>query len=784
MSFSKKSFLLIVVCFLFSIATAQPKKFKIGIITDCQTQVLSQTLDNIMEECRKLLGEDIEIGQQIIVNQNCSRVEASNALNQMLTDSNVDLIIGVGVVTSDVMSKSGPYHKPVLASLVINPIAQNIDIKPDRTTGIKNLSCVVMPFSPQRDLEIFKRMVDFNHLAIIMDGYTLENIPELNNFLIKGVKSLGVSYQMIRSYQSVDEVIDQITDSTDAVYLLPTNQLGAAGKRKLIDTINEKKLPSYSAVGRSDIDLGVLTGIGNLSNFKRLSRRVALNIQQIMEGTPPDQIGVDLKLKEELVLNVQVARNIDFNPSWEFLAEAQLVNNTKEDVEVRYNLRSIVAIALESNLDLSVAFKDFQSVAQEVNIAKAAFWPQIQASASAKRIDEDRAEISNGQSPESQGFLSGSLNQLLYDDQVFANKQIQQLIFEAADAQYQAQTLDLILDISFAYLDVLQTKTAEEIQKVNLEVTRKNLELARASQSIGQTGLSDVYRWQSEISIAKIDLIQAGVTRQNAEFELNRIINKKINEEFVLADVNPDDPLIIFNDQRGDRYIKNARDYRNFADFLVKEAHDNLPDLQVLESNLAAQQRALKNARRRFYAPKVSLQAGLDQEIYRGGAGVAPFIPGFELPNDTYWQVGLGASIPVFTGFQRKAYAQQQQLQTELVQDQQASLSIAIESNVRSSLENVRGSLQNIQLSEEAEEAAAKNFEIVQDSYSQGRVSITRLLDAQRAAISARLNKANTVYIFIGNLFALGRSVGTYHFLSTDQEKTEFFNRLSNFLAQ
>lgn len=787
MSKLRSIFLLVFLWPVMSVGQSTP--LRVGIITDCSNPTLAETTQSIISETQRLLHENVQIGHAVITVPTCTRAAAESAINAMLRDRSIDLIVGHGVLVSDVLAKSGPYDKPVLASLLINPKAQNIAITQDRTTGIRNLSAIVLPYSPERDLEMFYRMLEFQKLAIVMDEYTLSAIPELNKYLVDAAESLGVSYTIIRSKNSVSDVLKTIPDSTDAVYLLPTNQLGVEGRLALIDGINELKIPSYSAVGRFDVDQGVLTGMGTLSNFSRLSRRVALDIQQIHDGVKPEDIPVDLDFKEQLVLNAGVARKIDFNASWEFLAEALLVNDVKDDIDVKYNLKAAIALALDENLDLVVAKKDLQTSEQEVNIAKGQLMPQVDASGSLTMIDQDRASLGFGQSPEYQSFISGSLSQVIFSDQAFANKYIQDRIFAAAEEQYKAQTLDLIMDVAFAFVYVLQAQANEEIQKVNLEVTRKNLELARASQVIGQTGLSDVYRWQSEISIAKIELIKAGVLLQQAEFELNRILNKKINEDFVLLKEGGDDPLQIFRDERGDRFINSARDYMKFADFLIEEAMQNMPEVKSLALSLEAQQRAYKNAKRQFYAPQVSLRAGIDQEIYRGGEGSEfglsiPGVPAIAQPDDTYWNVGLGATIPIFNGMQRKAVSQQQRLQTEAIMSRQASLQLAVETNVRSALENVRGSMQNIGLSTDAEEASVKNFEIMQDSYSEGRVTITQLLDAQKAAISARLNKANATYIFVNDVVTLERSVGSYLFLMTADEKNEFFNRLTQYLAQ
>jgi len=104
-----------------------------------------------------------------------------------------------------------------------------------------------------------------------------------------------------------------------------------------------------------------------------------------------------------------------------------------------------------------------------------------------------------------------------------------------------------------------------------------------------------------------------------------------------------------------------------------------------------------------------------------------------------------------------------------------------IEQQVRSELENVRASYRNINLTQDAETAAVKNFELVQDAYSKGAVTITQLLDAQNAAISSQLNSANAVYIFLTDLLNMERATGAYYMLMTDEQRTDYVNKLETF---
>ena len=71
-----------------------------------------------------------------------------------------------------------------------------------------------------------------------------------------------------------------------------------------------------------------------------------------------------------------------------------------------------------------------------------------------------------------------NFSQLLYSESAWANYDISKLLLENQDAVYQAQVLDTIQAVATSYLNLLRSKADEEIRLSNLEVTRRNLELA------------------------------------------------------------------------------------------------------------------------------------------------------------------------------------------------------------------------------------------------------------------------------------------------------------------
>ena len=778
-----KILLLIFTSLFFDAAFAQ-KEITLGVVIDCPNSNSPQFLASIVKEAEALLNPQfaLVLKEENILYSDCSAAIARTNIDNLLADDEIDMILGVDAIGSHLMATGGPYKKPVIAAVIINAQAQKVPMTKKGRSGVKNLNYLELPISPIRDLEIFQEMIGFEKLTIVIDEAIFTGIPEILAYSESNLKDLGYNYEYIYTENTAEAVLNKIDDSFDGAILYPTDILLDDQFQLLIDGLNTKNLKTFSIFGRVDVDRGVLAGVAPASNVSLLSRRIALNMQRILNGEDAEDLGVKLIYNEELVINMATARKIDFSPSWELLAEAVLINEERDDIDRTISLFSAIADGLVQNLSIELATQDVAISEKDVDIARSSLLPELDAFASYRVVDNNTAEISNGQNPQNKAAGSLQLNQVIYSEQITANKQIQELLYQASEASLDAETLNIILDVSTAYLGLMQTKTAENIQKQNLDVTRKNLELARVSSSLGQTGPSDLYRWQGEIATAKSDLMNATAFRKQRELALNQVLNRPIDEPFLTQEVDITDERFMINNAAILQYVSNPRQFYQFADFMVSRANENSPDLLQVDLNIRAQERAVLLNQRNKYVPTLSLGGIYNYEFYRGGSGTE-IPPPFMAPNDWNWNLQVGASLPIFQGGYRTAKVQQSSIELMQINTQRLNTERLIEQKVRKEMENVRASYTNLGLTKEAEEAVVKNFELVQDSYAQGLVTITQLLDAQQAARSALFNSANTIYIFLVDLLNLERPTGQYYMLMTEEQKEEFINQFIIYLS-
>ena len=770
---------------VFSTQAQSDDQVRISILSDYDQEDANEFVLKIQNEINQLFGTtyDISYDKVIIGNLVNDSSEAAVLIQQVLQDDEVDIVIGAGVLISGTLHLHAPFDKLVMATSVIDPNLQHIPYTIEGTSGVENFTYVIQPTDFYRDIEVFHDIFPYQNIALFVDDYILRSVGDSDQRGANFMRRINSEFQVIPVRQSADEALAQLDSLADAVYFGPMISLPESGIDQLIEAANRKKLPSFSIYGRQFVERGVLAGLAPASNPDRIARRTALNLERYLDGKDLEDIPVGLNYQEELTVNMATARRIGFSPSWDVLREGTLLYEQETQIDRTLSLLTAIEEALATNWTLAIAEKQVEAGAKEVLEFRSNLLPQWDISATGSIIDKDRAAAGGGLFPQRQTVGSSSITQLIYSESALANFHVAKRLQEAREQQRNATQLDIILETAEAYLNVLITKTVENIQKENIRLNRINLQLAEVRQEVGYEGPSDLYRWQSNIALANIDLNNASANRRTAEINLNRILNRPQDELFNTIETDILDPGLITNDPRLEQYVNNPEDLREFTAFMVQEGLAQLPEIKQIDANLNAQERLIKLYRRNLYLPDIGVSGSADYIFNRGGAGSEdPVVaPGLDVPNDVTWQLGLTASLPLFTGGRRTAIYQRSIIELEQLRFERFQLIIELEQRIRASMELVGASYSNIQLSYEAERAATLNFDLVQEAYKQGTVSVINLIDAQNQAIQAQLNAANAGYQFIIDLLNVDRAIGKYYSLSTDDERESYFYRLKEF---
>ena len=711
------------------------------------------------------------------------------AADKLLNDPEVDLLLAFGVLTSHDLAHRGPLAKPTVAPFTVDRAIQDYPLLQE-ASGVHNFCYLASPSPIRRDIQTFSQLLPFRRLAVLTNRPYLEAIPSLTDELAANLADKGIAMTSVAVDSSAEAALAALPKEIDAVYVTPLLRLPQAELQALIEGLKVRKLPSFSYFGHSEVQQGILAGAAPKSDFPRLARRSALAIQSILLGKDPGELPVFFSQEERLSINMRTARAIGFSPTWEQLIEAELIAEDANGPTRQLTLAETVNEALNLNLDLAASDRRIAAGEAEVRKARATLLPQLAVVANGLLVDEDRAEASFGSQAERSVSGALVLEQSLYSEARRTNYHVQGQQQEARLQERRQLRLDIVQAAAAGYLNVLRAKTLQTIQTNNLRVTRSNLTLARRRQAVGFSGPAEVYRWESQLAQDRKAVVQAATQRSLAEIALNRLLQRPAEEAFTTAEVDLGDPQFLVSNQRLEPYLATPAAFARYRDFMVQEGLAEIPELQRIDRAIDAQERIRLAAKRSFWAPEVSLRAGINQQLYEGGAGVdSPFpgsLLGFDIPqaNDTDWNVGLNLSLPLFTSGARSGELQQANEELARLHIERQAFSDRFEQRIRSALQRARASHTIIRLSAQGATAARKNLGLVTDAYSRGLVSIIQLIDAQNAALVADSVAASSVYDFFIDLMEVQRAVGRFDFFLGPQQREDWFGRLEKFWNQ
>ncbi len=758
---------------------AQPSKtVKIGVLADKSTVQTKPLLAKLQNEIKSVVGQSTTIVFKEIL-ENGFNSETAKSNYQTVLNSDADIILVFGVVNTIMIDEKEKYPKPIILFGSAN--SDFYDFPEGQTaSGVNNITYLIAPFSYTDDLDVFKSLYNYKKVGIIIDDFLPEMLPVKKLFDDYFSKN-GGSYQLIPLQK--DGSITADLNDIDAVYLAGGFYLKDNEFKTLVTSINAKKLPSFSAYSKEDVEKGILASNQPETNIDQFFRRIALNVEAIIEGTNPSELPMYLNYKKKLSINYSTAKQIGFPLRYSMLAIADFIGG-ENDVKVgtSYSIVDIMKGVVEKNLSLNAERKNIELSNQDVKTAKSSYLPNVTANANGVYLDPKVAEISNGANPEFSTSGSVTLEQVIYSEGAGANITINENLQKAQKETYNAAELDALLNASVAYFNALVLKTNVAIQNQNLQVTKKNLDIADQNFAAGESGKSDVLRFRSQLAQNTQSLINAENQKLQAFNTINQLMNNPIATEIDVDDAEISEG--IFENYKYQDFLEILDDPKlrpALVDFLVEEAKKNAPELKNIGYNMEATQRNYRLNNLGRFVPTVALQGQYSLVISESGKGTTVPIGFPNAPDGTY-NVGVNLSLPIFQQNQRNINRQTAKIQEDQLLVQKENVELNIEKNVNDILLDMTNQIANIEISKVSEEAAKESLDLTQNAYAQGAVPLIQLIDAQTNYLQAQLARATANYDYLLTSMQLERSIGYFFLMNTAASNQDFIQRANEFI--
>ena len=755
--------LLVLALSVFALPSTAQETFIIAVVDDGPSDRLQSQQQKYIDELLALTAGEFDV-QLRKFSGAWTRQSMEAAIDNAYADSDIDMVLVTGFVSNQFAAIRTEFPKPTFLPVILE-IGLLADAPVDGVSGIRNLNYLSAYADFANDLDTLARITDYQKLALFVDANLSSAIPTLRQAAFEKSGARGVELLQI-THDGVDhDLMSRVPADTDAIFVAVLPRMPTADFEHLVASINAAGLPSYSFSGVSDVERGLLATNTEPRDIDRQARFNALNMQAVMVGGLAQEQSVASTFKDHLTINMATARRIGLSLSFDVLNDSVLLNQEEEIYGEVFGLVEIAELALAENQDLLAESYGVQAGLEDISSARSSLLPQFGLSAS-HIVRNDSPSVRLGLLAEESSDAALSFDQLLYSDAASANLTIQKELQRTRLSSFQQFRLDVIQVATTSYYQVLNARSQLTVQENNLRISRANLELAENRVRLGNSTAADVYRWQAEVARAQIVLLDARFNLNQAWETLNRILHRPQGERLVLSDASFDEPFVMTR-KEFDQLVRSPADYAKFSRFYIDRALSQSPELAQLDGQIAAKDRELTNRRRAYWLPDFSLSGGYTSNLSQSGLGAGP-TAGEGLDD---WNVGLQATLPLFSGGLKRANRSKAELELRQLQTLRISTEERVEEQMRIQLHAAQAAYGQIDLTVVAAEASRKNFELVSDAYARGTVTVIELLDAQDTSSAAAAAAAESLHNFLITIMALQRAVGGFDYLLSEQDR-------------
>ena len=749
------------------------KTVSIAIVFDGPARVNTLYRTTLEKEIRSLMSGQVDItfihSAELTTGQ--WTIESVKALNDnLLADKNVDIIVSVGVLAAQDLAHRKILSKPVIASPVVNHKRQDLPYV-HGTSGIPNMTYIQIKPDIENEFAELKKIANFDNLSILvnrdyMDILNPSHRPYTNFDTINGVR-----INMILCDTSAAEILKALPKETNAVYFDALFKLPASQLKILLDSVTSRRLPSFG-FDQGDVEEGVLASLYPRL-IDRLSKRIALDIQQVLLGENASSLPVELLLGKGLFLNLSTFTKLGLKIlSWDVLTEATIVDLVKQDTSVQFvQLKEVMALASDSNQALVAKEFEVKAGARNINIARSSLLPTLNAYAQGVLNDSK-----NYQAPQIVS-ANGNITQSVYSEPAWANLKVTTSNQQALVEDLNTRKMDIGNQTARAYLNILESRHNFLLLLNNLMISRSNLEIAKMKKESGSVGENEIYRWQIEVAKAKKDVINSYSNMTQSVFKLLELIHVRTLVSYDLADVELETSGLLIADPEFSRILEDPIRLEKLSNFLVREGKDKSPVIRQYDFLIIAQERSARSANISRYIPNTTASGSYTNRLYQTMPSGWPYLP----PDDT-WSIQAKVEIPLFTGLKNNATMQKARLILAQRRSERQSQLDKLESVIRSNLTTLMSDYLSHKQWLIAENAGNKNLEMVTNQYLLGKKSILDVLDAQQQYIISSLSRNSSYYALLKDYFALQESIGQFDYLISDAGKLDYLTRLKAFM--
>lgn len=416
-------------------------------------------------------------------------------------------------------------------------------------------------------------------------------------------------------------------------------------------------------------------------------------------------------------------------PNIEVKPDFVIAGSVEKNIDM--TLDNCIRLALGNNPQINAAFQDILASDARIKQVWSNYFPTITWQTGYTKLKQLQLSDALGRNLEFNYYLLGqvSLQEMLYDFGVTQNQAtIRKLDYEAYKKTFEATVNDVIYQTKDAYYNVLFAYEAKRVAQDTVDKYQLFYNQARAFYTTGMNPKVDVTIAETNLSSAKLKLIQAENAVNLAIAKLNNVMGVPYIERYDVLDRLQYKPINLTFEQA----IDTARDSR--------------PELKLAEIRVEGTNQTVKLTKKSYF-PTISLEG----QYQRGGKS---------------WNSNYGYNFGAYLTFPsiNAMLIRNEIKEAKYLYDKELA-------NARNTQNAIYLEIQNayLQLEEKRNQLpvailqvkqAKENYELSYGRYRVGEASPTELKDAENSYEQAQLTYYTALYEYNSAKALLEKSIG------------------------
>lgn len=645
---------------------------------------------------------------------------------------------------------------------------------------------------------LFKRLINFKKIAILMNESFYETKKDWNSFLKP--KLADIDFNVIPVNNNVEEALAKITSGYDAVVITPLFNLNEDKKHELIAKLNEKKLPTFSTIGREDVNDGVLLGAGAYDLDRKIAEATSFNIKGVLNGDKSKPKQIQFYEDEIVYLNQDTADLIGYNPHLRLINNAEIISHKQPTV---YNLSTVFETLSKQNLDIERK-KLLVKAARRASLAAALkYLPSFGVTLGYQSYNHDFADTAKMTTPETTQVFQMGLEQVIYSPALVTNILVKKKMIDFSKQEQMLTEQNMGIDVALLYIETLMLENVIHVQKEDVKESRENLAIARVREKLGKCGKEESLRWATQLLVEEQELLDMTAELKNLKIAINKLLYKDQKEKFQLAALKANDPAFYTSEIHIIDYVSTPKTLEQFTQLLVEEAYRVAPELAKLKAAKKMKQYEMAMYYQKFFLPEAKLNLDYTSfgdrtftgdtvlpanDMRRPVTSMGPYQIGTPItlpkPAATNMRVGVFAQWRPIEGGTKIAEIARLKAEIQELERYEDQAKTAIEQHVRDTINKALAGYFSIEKNYKSMYAAGENFKKVQDLYLKGNAPIEQMLDAQHVYKGARTQAMNSQYVFFKELVWVQRAICAVDWTKASPESKAFIQNLKKQLEE